>query len=373
MHNAQEQNIKKVYLSATSDCILAKYELEHLHTYFKINGWDVVDDKKDAEMIILNTCGLVPYKERESLDSIDNHLQVLGRSQELVLTGCLVKMNCSELDDKFRGFRFGRTEAELLDKYVEAQIPLNSVKNFTLFHEDHAETSFIRISQGCMGNCTYCAIKGTKGGLKSVPPEDVLQDIKSRIDQGSFYLVLLADDVGCYGADLNTDFAYLLEQILKIDRKFNMFIYNMEPSYLLKLQDKLIPLLKDTRIGTLKVPMQSGSQKILKLMNRNYDVTEVLALMDIIKAGNSNITLISHLIVGFPQETMDDMEQSLTVPGHFDEMVILTYGPREGLPSTKLSGQIPEEVKLERLRWMKERLASHNKAFFIHSNDGTQL
>lgn len=363
-------SMKKVYLSATSDCILAKYELEHINSYFKINGWKVVDDKNDADMIILNTCGLVPYKEQESLLSVDEYMRNLIGEQELVLTGCLVKMNCRELSENFKGFKFGRTEAKLLDKYINAQIPLDSVKNFNLFNEDHSEMSFIRISQGCMGKCTFCAIRETKGRLTSVPPEDILQDIRSRIDQGSYYILLLADDVGCYGYDLGTDFAHLLERILDIDRKFNLFIYNMEPSYLAKLQHRLLPLLQDSRIGTLKVPVQSGSQKILKLMNRHYDVAEILSLVDSIKVSNPGITLISHLIIGFPQETEVDLEKSFEVAHHFDEMVILTYGPREGMSSTKLMGQIPEEVKLERLRWMKKRLVNHKKACFMDSGKG---
>jgi MiaB/RimO family radical SAM methylthiotransferase len=365
--------MKRVFLTATSDCILAKYELERINTYFQWNGWKVVDDRSKADMIILNTCGLIPYKEAESLSCVDEYITFAGEARELVLTGCLVKMNCKALEEKFRGFKFGRTETTLLDKYIGAKYPLDFVKNFKLLNEEHPETGFIRISQGCTGKCTYCAIKMTKGPLKSIPLEDVLRDIRHLIDQGSYYILLLGDDVGCYGVDLNTDFAYLLKGILEIEKKFNLFIYNFEPSYLIKLGDRLLPLLMDKRIGTLKVPIQSGSQKILKLMNRHYNVQDVLKLTDKIKTSNPEITLISHIMVGFPQETEEDVAKSLEVANHFDEMVILTYGPREGLPSTRLAGQISEDIKLQRLHWMKQQLAGHKKACFMDSSKGVLI
>lgn len=362
---------KKVYLANSTDCTLAKYELKRISIYLKINGHIIVHDKKDADMIILNTCGLIPYKENLTIALVDEYMKELTPEQELVLTGCLVKMQCQKLDERFKGFKFGRTEPELLDEYLSASHPLKSIKNSKLLDEDYEKTSFIRISQGCMNNCSYCAIKGARGSLRSVPAEEIVQDICNLVDQGNYYFVLLADDVGCYGHDLGTDVVYLFKSILEIDRDFNLFVFNMEPSHLLKFKSKLLPLFKDSRVGTLKIPIQTGSQKILKLMNRHYDIAEVLSLVDEIKGNNPNITLISHLIVGFPQETQEDLEKSLDVANHFDELVILTYGPREGLPSTKLLGQIPEEIKLDRMNWLKERLVNHKNACFIYASNET--
>lgn len=216
-----------------------------------------------------------------------------------------------------------------------------------IFGSDHCKKILVQISQGCLGNCSYCVIKKAKGNLQSRSIDAIIMDIERMYDP-SKTLYLVADDCSCYGLDSGTN----LFQLLKIIReKFPVLPIQMNyisPNFLTKFYNEYRKLFQEFSIPFITIPIQSGSNKIIKNMNRHYDTRQIVEIIKELKQISPRTYFEGHFIIGYPGETFVDYLKSLFTTQYFDCPVALIYSDAKGtksaiLPQKKL--QITKQMR----------------------------
>lgn len=218
------------------------------------------------------------------------------------------------------------------------------------------EAWLITTSVGCLGNCSYCGIRKNRGALKSFPIEKLLKEFHHGLSLGKSYFKIWGVDVGYYGKDIGTDLAELLESILRIDREFQLEILAANPRAFMELFDKLLPVLKDQRIDRLVIPVQSGSRKILKAMNRGIDPAIFIEKINQLRAEAPWITILTHYIVGFPGETDADFGETILLMhrAKLYHCLINKFDAKEDTLAARMEDQIVDEIKEVRKEVLQE-------------------
>jgi tRNA A37 methylthiotransferase MiaB len=193
----------------------------------------------------------------------------------------------------------------------------------------------VEIGSGCVGNCRYCIIKKAKGKPVSRKPEDILNDIAKIYSPGK-QLDLVADDCGCYGIDLGTSLPELLLTINDKHPDISMDITYLSPWWLTKQKEEYIRIFKELNINSINISMQSGSDKVLAGMNRNYTVQEILGIIEKLKSISPQTGFWTHIMVGFPGEVWSDFWKTLVMATHFYAVHAFAYSPRRGTESAAL-------------------------------------
>ena len=212
----------------------------------------------------------------------------------------------------------------------------------------------IQLSEGCLGKCTYCITRFARGKLKSYKPKSIIKSVRTAISKGFKEIWLTSQDNSSYGLDIGTNLAELLKEILKIDGDYKIRIGMMNPMFL-KNSSNLIDIFKDERIFKfVHIPVQSGSNKILKLMKRGYTVEEFEHIVKSFRK-NPNMTIWTDIIVGFPTETEEEFQMSVELLKRIkpDYVNVSRYSNRPGTEAKKMK-QVPTEIKKERSRIMSK-------------------
>jgi tRNA A37 methylthiotransferase MiaB len=192
----------------------------------------------------------------------------------------------------------------------------------------------VQISTGCSNNCSYCAIKTAKGHVKSRSIDDIKKYIRLLLERGENRIFLISDDCGSYGMDIGTNISELVDVILSMNGGIKMKIYSMYPALFVKHYPSLRKHFANKRINHIGVPLQSGSSRILKLMNRSYDIDEIKSLVRDLKECNPEAKVISNIIYNFPTETMDDFKKSVKASMIFDYSLFFRYCETTGSKSS---------------------------------------
>jgi tRNA A37 methylthiotransferase MiaB len=169
----------------------------------------------------------------------------------------------------------------------------------------------MRVSWGCNSNCSYCGIKEAIGPHKSKSIEKIIGEFRQGLNKGYKHFVINADDIGAYGTDINSSFAELLDKLTNISGEYDISIANLSPRWLIKYIDDLEKIFKRKKIMRLSVPIQSGSSRILKLMNRYPDTDKIKDAFLRLKTAFPKLSLHTHVILGFPTETDEDLKHTL--------------------------------------------------------------
>ncbi|MBW1855357.1 MAG: radical SAM protein [Deltaproteobacteria bacterium] len=225
------------------------------------------------------------------------------------------------------------------------------------------ESFFLVLGEGCLGNCSYCAIKKAKGKLESKPLEEVLKDFKAGLAAGHKRFILTADDTGAYGQDLGTDIATLVEGILKIEGDYSLNIYHLEANWLIKYLERLKACFRSGKIDAIFSPIQSGSNRILKAMRRPYTVEQYVHCIKELRKEVPSLKIWNQFIIGFPGETEEDFAQSLKVldEAQFNLVQAFAYSDRPGTDASKMKNHVSEAI-------IKKRLKQINRKIFLKVN-----
>ena len=209
------------------------------------------------------------------------------------------------------------------------------------------------VARGCPGNCTYCAIRGAIGPLRSIPVETLAAKFENTLKQNHKYVVLIAGDVGAYGFDIGLTPADLLATLFNFDQDFKLIIKDFNPRWLIKYKDRLLDLFtaNASRIDQLIVPVQSGSDAMLKRMERGYQAAEVLEVLTEIRQKAPDLKISSHIMVGFPGETDQDFQQTVDFfkKVHLNDLTVFKYDDRPGTEAIHFKDKVPERIKRRRL------------------------
>lgn len=388
--------MKKVYVDSMGYCEEARLDTQRLINLVKLssqqNNFVYTNDICQADVIIYNACGHLRSKQDESIRDIKNLLGLKKKSAKLIVWGCLPKINPASLKGVYNGTLIGPEESwDFFHDYFnvpktgEFDIDANTLNKCNIpkqrvngqlsqrekitnlyarfeFHRDRLinfakkrtreKMWYIKIVSGCKHSCTYCSDKLAYKSVRSQPIEKIIKQFQLGLNKGYRKFFFVGRDLGSYGYDIGTTLTDLLNAIIKrynqIDYK--IFLVNVSPSSLIELYPELEQALASKKITYLGSHIQSGSNKILKLMGKNFSLAKWVEIINDISEKYPKINLETSMMVGFPSETDEDFENSLNLLNDvlFDRIVVYKYNERPNLPSLKIKGRIPEIIKSKR-------------------------
>jgi threonylcarbamoyladenosine tRNA methylthiotransferase CDKAL1 len=216
----------------------------------------------------------------------------------------------------------------------------------------NSKTYCIKIATGCLGNCSYCVIKTSRGKVRSKPMDRILDEFQQGLDLGYQQFALIGTDLGDYGGDQGNDLIDLLEKMTSLSGRFFIKLRNVNPRWVIAQSNNFYDLLRKGNIRYLLSPIQSGSNRILELMNRGYDQADFVNVVKKIRSSYPSVLIQSQVIVGFPTETEEDFMQTrhLVNQNLFHYMDVFRYSDRNGTKAQTIYPKVPESVIMNRYR-----------------------
>lgn len=382
------KGMTKKYFIKTFGCQMNVYDSNRMANMLEEMGLSKAQTQRDADVVIFNTCHIREKAAEKVFSDLGREYQIKlerleeGKDTIIGVTGCVVQAEDKEIMKRapyvdfalgpLRYFRlkevvneiFNQREMQLLDTEFSA------VSKFDKLPENKAEgaCSYLAIQEGCNNFCTYCVVPYTRGVEMSRPVEDILKEARRLADTGSLELNLLGQNVNSYhGEDANgkeRNLAYLLNKVAEID-KIKRIRYTT--SYPADVDDDLILCHKniDKLMPYLHLPIQSGSDAILKKMNRRHTSGDYLRIVEKLKEANPNIGMSSDFIVGFPGETDEDFQKTLDIVNRvkYIQAFSFKYSKRPGTPAAVMENQVEEKVKKQRLQILQDLLFDYQTKF----------
>lgn len=380
--------MEKKYYIKTFGCQMNVYDSIRMANMLEEMGFSKAVSVKDADVVIFNTCH-IREKAAEKVFSDLGRLYLIkqerleqGKDTIIGVTGCVVQAEDKEILKRapyvdfalgpLRYFRLKEVVGQLMEdrKNQLLDTEFSAESKFDYLPENKAEggCSYLAIQEGCNNFCTYCVVPYTRGVEVSRPVEDILSEARRLVATGSLELNLLGQNVNSYhGEDKNgkeRNLAYLLNKVAEID---GLERIRYTTSYPADVDDDLILCHKNLNklMPYLHLPIQAGSDDVLKRMNRRHTRDDYLRVVDKLKEANPNIGMSSDFIVGFPGETDDDFKQTLEVVNRvqYIQAFSFKYSRRAGTPAAIMDNQIEEKVKKERLQILQDLLFDYQTKF----------
>lgn len=356
----------KVYIE-TLGCPKNFYDTENAGGILEAAGFEITDMPEDADFVIVNTCGFINDAKTESIEKIFDMARLKRDDAKLIVSGCLSKRYSSELMEEMPEVDafIGVNEYEKLPEILNA-LTENPDERFSMcsgYNEqilkalprklsDNPYTATLKIAEGCDNVCAYCIIPAIRGGYRSKRMEDVIDEAKSLAQAGCKELILIAQDVTCYGLDLYGEYslARLLKELVRIDGiRWIRLMYCYDD----RITDELIETIasEDKICNYLDIPIQHASDAILTAMNRRSNKADLIAKLDKLRKAIPDIRIRTTLITGFPGETEEDHEELLEFieEQKFARLGVFAYSMEEGTLAGEMENQVDDEIKAQRL------------------------
>ncbi|HEY4566840.1 tRNA (N(6)-L-threonylcarbamoyladenosine(37)-C(2))-methylthiotransferase MtaB [Planococcaceae bacterium Storch 2/2-2] len=354
----------------TLGCKVNHYETEAIWQLFKEAGYERTDFNRASDVYVINTCTVTNTGDKKSRQVIR---RAIRRNPDAVIcvTGCYAQTSPAEIMaipgvDIVVGTQDRVRLIELIEQFRESREPINAVGNIMkarVYEEldvpafsDRTRAS-LKIQEGCNNFCTFCIIPWARGLMRSRDPEEVIHQAQQLVDAGYKEIVLTGIHTGGYGSDFKE---YKLADLLrdleaKVDGLKRIRISSIEAS---QITDDVIQVLNDSNIVVrhLHVPIQSGSNTVLKRMRRKYTMEFFAERLDRLREALPDLAITSDVIVGFPGETEEEFMETYNFikEYRFAELHVFPYSMRTGTPAARMTDQIPEEVKNERVHRLLE-------------------
>lgn len=361
----------RVYIE-TYGCQQNEADSERILGILTASGYESTDDKADADLILVNTCAVREHAELKALSNTGQLKHLKEKNPELVIgvCGCMIQQEHRAGDIKHKypyvDFVFGTNMTHHLAEIVYAA---RTEEGRGFFVEDYDKNpgamredipvvresdfkAWVSIMYGCNNFCSYCVVPYVRGRERSRKKEMILDEIRSLVAEGYREITLLGQNVNSYGKDLygKPAFGELLKEICEISGDFWVRFMTSHPK---DATPELCDIIAENANITnhFHLPMQSGSNAVLKAMHRGYTREEYFAYIDLLRSKVPDICITSDFIVGFPGETDEDFELTLDALKRvkFDQVYSFIYSKRRGTPAEKMENQIPEDVKKQRM------------------------
>ena len=359
--------IPKAYVE-TYGCQQNEADSEKIRGFLAQSGYAIVQDPEGADVVVLNTCAIREHAEQRVFGNLGalTHTKHRHPRQKIFLCGCMagetkvsdrVKKSFPLVDGVFSTYhlwQFPEILWNVLSKqkrqfYIEKEAG-NIAEGIPQIRDSGLKT-WVSIMYGCNNYCTYCIVPYVRGRERSRQPEDILAECKQLIADGAKEITLLGQNVNSYGKDLacGTDFADLLAAIAELPGDFLVRFMTSHPKDAgKKLFDVMASHEKIAK--QLHLPFQSGSSRVLKAMNRHYDREKYLETVSYAKKVMPDLVLTSDVIVGFPGETEEEFEETISLiqQVHYDALFTFIFSPRTGTPAASMEDPTPKEEKSRR-------------------------
>ena len=399
---------RSVCIAFGGGCPRSRVDIAQLFTYFDVNGWSIAESIGDADLVIVTACGFDATSEQDGMGMIDTANKLRSPDSQLVIIGCIAGI-CEEhlhetfdavlipprdmarLDEvigattalsdvpdpneiepliqfastyfPYEGRRPGEDSARLLARRAFAKSGLRDwlARHGRMTDEDYLRPApghfSIRVARGCTSNCSYCAIRSANGPLRSKALSKVLAEFDSGLENGHTSFALLAQDLGAWGQDIDTNVVELLTSIFDRDGNHVVRLSDFNIRWFSRYANELIPLLvaNSTRISHLLLPIQSGSDRILESMRRGNTASEAEHVVTSLRAAAPDLEISTHVLVGFPGETEQDFEDTLRLlrAGRFDMVEVYGYSDRPGTAAAELPSRVSQrdiDARVRRVR-----------------------
>ncbi len=376
--------MKTFYLCALG-CPRRGIDSQKIYNYLQANGYRFSEDYQNVDLIVISTCAFVQERENQSVQAIEYYREQRRDDAAMVVSGCLSKISPQTIE-KYHDIAFlSPRELDSFDDIIGARTPFRDIPDpnqvfshpifpdFTPKAEKKAQTRqnvrldleyekedmfTIRLARGCLGNCSYCAIKFAAGSLESKSVAEIVGEFKNGLAEGYRTFTLVAGDTGCYGIDIGTTVVELLAAIFEIPGSYRLILKEFNAQWLIKYRNGLESLLKDNedKIDYIIVPVQSASDKILQRMKRPYQIEKVKDCLRSMKEKIPGLRITTHIMAGFPGETESDFQQSLDFIKEFRFPYVDIYGyeNRPRTEASRLDDQLSQEVIDRRVKLLRQ-------------------
>lgn len=378
--------IKKVYL-ATNGCPENRNDLARMQMYLEQQDYIQTDILKEADLVLFNSCGLTNHSEDVSINIV-KHLKAKKKdSAELVVYGCLSKINKARLREVYDGITFGSDEIEEIFKVITPQksrkrvyanylqphyttlmsnrwklkncissINFKDLQNKFLailqkrytsaMNVFHPYSFVIKVSTGCLGSCSFCAVKLSRGKVKSKSIRMIANEFDEGLQKGFREFSLIGTDLGSYGLDRKSNLVELLKELTSRTEKYEIRLRNIQPKYLISMMPELKAILETGKISFISTSAESGNNRILKRMSRGYTIEEYIMVISFLNENFPQIKIRNQLMVGFPGETEREFEDSVNLIDklNIDMTEVFMYSPRPGTRAAVMEDQVPTKI-----------------------------
>ena len=409
---------KKVFLNIFEySCERREIDAQKIYNFLQKNNYAIVKNPQKADIIFFLSCGIIEKHTEACMDYIKEYQNYNG---ELIIGGCgpgidrerireihkgklISTKDLNDLDSIFPNeeFKFNQME-DATSKFstlknniyknqavkIIKKIPvIKNIFNVALkfiFLKLFGRYSFLylkamglkkeyymRISDGCLGKCSYCSLPLAIGTLKSKSFDDCIDEFKKGLKKGNRNFIITADDTGAYGTDSNRTILDLLYAITDFDGKYNILISSFNPVWLVKYIDDLIKIVAKNKIKSIVIPVQSGNARLLDLMGRFSDIGKIKEAIVRLKQACDTLWISTHVLVGFPSETENDLYETLEfvnkVP--FDEVQIFAYSMKQGSKAEKIEPRISDSEISKRMNLAWKYFKNENRRCYLHEDD----
>lgn len=358
--------MNKTFHITTFGCQMNEHDSEVMAGMLLEKGFTQVKERKDADVAIINTCSVRENADKRFFGTLGQLKRRKKENPEFIVCVCGCMMQQQHIIDTIKvkypwvDIIFGTHNIHQFPQLLENAVCEKS-KQIEIWPDGgeiveglpckrlHQSKALVNIMFGCNNFCTYCIVPYTRGRERSRNPEEIIREVRELVADGVKEIMLLGQNVNSYKGEGGVDFADLLYQLNEIEGLERIRFMTSHPK---DLSDKLIQAFVDCDklCKNIHLPVQSGSSRIMKEMNRHYDREKYMNLVGRLKEAVPNITISTDIIVGFPGETEEDFEQTLSLVREvrYDSAFTFLYSIRKGTPAEKYEEQIPEEIKHER-------------------------
>lgn len=359
----------------TLGCKVNTYESEYVINKLKENNYEIKSFNDICDVYIINTCTVTNTSDSKSKKMINNAIKK-NPDACVVAMGCFIEANKDyQIDglDITIGNKDKSKIIELLDEYFEKKETLKRLykEEKTTFEDMYITDfpgrtrAFVKVQDGCENFCSYCIIPFVRGKCRSKELDKVVKEITDLTNNGYQEVVLTGIHTGNYGVDLNTNFAKLLKELVKIEKLKRLRISSIE---ITELTDEVLEVIKDNKVivDHMHIPLQAGSDEILKLMNRKYDLNYFYNKIKEIRSIRPEISITTDVIVGFPGETEELFQKTINTCKELEltKMHVFPYSIRKGTVAESLPNHLDQSIKKDRARRLLEVSKELEKNYF---------
>ena len=364
---ALENGFRRGAFVMTFGCQQNEADSEKIAGMAEAMGYEVLSSPEKAYLIVVNTCAIREHAELKALSTIGQYKHIKNKNPELVIAvcGCMVTQEHRVNDIKFKypyvDFVFSTSAIHKLPELLSQKIKKGkrlyctdeeySVAEGLPIRRESNYRAWVSIMYGCNNFCTYCIVPYVRGRERSRRKEEIIAEVRELVAQGYKDITLLGQNVNSYGKDMgfDYDFADLLEELANIEGDYLLHFMTSHPKDATK---KLVDVIANNKnvAKQFHLPLQSGSDSILKKMNRHYQLDRYMEIVDYMKEKVPDIVITTDIIVGFPGETEEDFEGTLKALKRvrYDMIYSFIYSPRKGTPAAEMENQVPNTVQSER-------------------------
>ena len=378
--NLKELGLNKKYFVKTYGCQMNEHDSENIKAILEEMSFKEVDTMEDADLILLNTCAIRENAHNKVFGMIGRIKHLKESKPDVIagICGCMAQEEVvvNEILEKhsWLDIVFGTHNIHNLPNILAESINKKKLEVDVLSIEgdiienipvkrDSKYKAWVNIMYGCDKFCTYCIVPYTRGKQRSRKPEFILEEVKKLVSDGYKEVTLLGQNVNAYGKDLEIN--YGMENLLRDVAEIGIERVRFVTSHPWDFTDEMISVIASypNIMPYIHLPLQSGSNRILKLMGRRYTKEKYLELFNKLKEALPYSSITTDIIVGFPGETEEDFQDTLDIVEacKYDSAFTFIFSPREGTPASKMKDDVTIEVKNERLQKLNERINYYSK------------